>query len=459
MQSGQPGGPRGSGPSPISRALPQSLEAELSVLGGILLDNNALNNIADVLKPEHFYRESHAAIFQAMQALAERAAPVDLVTLGEELRGAGELERIGGHATLSSLLEAVPTAAHVPHYARIVADKATVRRIIQIATEIADEGYGDVPSVVDFVDSAETRIFEAAGARKRDGVTPIKPLVKEAFAKLERLFEQKEEFTGVRSGFHDLDRITAGFQPGNLIIMAARPGMGKTSFALNMAVNASARHKTATAVFSLEMSNDELVQRMLCSEARIDQSRMRTGHVGEADWPKLIDAAKVLSSAPLFLDDSAGLTALDLRAKARRLAADHNLGLLIIDYLQLMKGRTANSESREREISEISRSLKQLAKELKIPVIALSQLNRGIEKREDRKPKLADLRESGAIEQDADMILFIDREDMYKDDPENKGLAEVIIGKHRNGPTGSIKLRFFNQYTLFANLEANAAPF
>jgi replicative DNA helicase len=393
-----------------------------------------------------------------MQELANRAEPIDLVTLSEELRRQGHLERVGGTPYLGSLLEAVPTVAHAHHYAKIVHEKALVRRVIQVATDIAEEGYSDVPNIQDYLDQAEQRIFEIARDQKREGPIVVRRLVKEAFDRLEKLYLDRVDYTGVRTGFKDLDDKTAGLQRQNLIIVAGRPGMGKTSFCLNVATNA-AKFGTATVVFSLEMSKEELVQRLLCSEAMVDQSRMRSGHLGDGDWSKLSGAAAKLHGLPLFIDDTAALSIMEIRAKARRLAADEGVGLVIIDYLQLMRGSTGNAESREREISEISRSLKALAKELNLPIMALSQLNRGVERREDRKPKLADLRESGAIEQDADLVLFIDREEMYKDETENKGVAEVVIGKHRNGPTGTVKLRFFSQYTLFVNLEKEEAPF
>jgi len=441
------------------RRLPQNLEAELSVLGGILLDNQALHGVAEAVRAEDFYREGHQQIFAAMVGLADRAAPIDIVTVAEALRREGYLDKVGGHAYLSELLAAVPTAANVVHYARIVHEKALIRRVIHAATEIAEDGYQDVASVQEYLDQAEQRIFNAAGDRKQEGVQPVAGLIQQTFHRLEQLYKRDLDYTGVRSGFKDLDDKTSGFQAQNLVIVAGRPGMGKTSFCLNLACNAASRFGTPTAVFSLEMSSDELVQRMLSSEGMIDQSRMRSGRLEDSDWKKLIAAAGKLSQAPLYIDDTAALSVMELRAKARRLASDRNLGLLIIDYLQLMKGPPGTGESREREISEISRSLKALAKELKIPVIALSQLNRSVERREDRKPKLADLRESGAIEQDADMVLFIDREEMYREDTENKGIAEVIIGKHRNGPTGTVQLRFFDRHTLFVNLEREESPF
>jgi replicative DNA helicase len=440
------------------RSLPQNLEAEVSVLGGVLLNNSSLDTVAEAVQPEDFYREAHGLIFRAMLELANRAEPIDLVTLSEELRRQGQLERVGGTPYLGSLLEAVPTVAHAHHYAKIVHEKALVRRAIQVATDIAEQGYAEVPSVQDYLDHAEQRIFEIARDQKREGPVAVRRLVQEAFNRLEKLALDRVDYTGVRTGFKDLDDKTGGLQRQNLIIVAGRPGMGKTSFCLNVAANA-AKLGTATAVFSLEMSKEELVQRLLCSEAKFDQSRMRSGHLGEGDWSKLSGAAARLHRLPLFIDDTAALSIVELRAKARRLAADEGVGLVIIDYLQLMRGSTANAESREREISEISRSLKALAKELNLPVMALSQLNRAVERREDRKPKLADLRESGAIEQDADLVLFIDREEMYKEEAETKGLAEVIIGKHRNGPTGTLRLRFFSEYTLFVNLEKEEAPF
>jgi replicative DNA helicase len=441
------------------RSLPQNLEAELSVLGGILLDNHALNTVAETVRAEDFYREGHGFILSCMMALADRAEPIDIVTLSDELKKQGHLERVGGAPYLASLLDAVPTAANIAHYARIVHEKAMVRRMIRTATEIAEQGYNDVPNAQDYLDQSEQKIFEVAGERKREGVVPIKTLVKATFQRIEQLYARNVDYTGVRTGFKLLDDLTSGLQAQNLIIVAGRPGMGKTSFCLNVATNAATKYGTPTAVFSLEMSSDELVTRMLCSEAMIDQSRMRTGRIEDGDWKKLISAAGKLSNAPLFIDDTPALSIMELRAKARRLSSDSHIGLVIIDYLQLMRSPAAAGDSREREISEISRSLKALAKELQIPVMALSQLNRSVERREDRKPKLADLRESGAIEQDADMVLFIDREELYKDDTEVKGLAEVIVGKHRNGPTGSVPLKFFDKYTLFVNLEKEESPF
>ncbi|MGO8988441.1 MAG: replicative DNA helicase [bacterium] len=432
---------------------PQHIEAEQSVLGGILIENEAINRVMEFLDAGDFYRDAHRKIFDALINLSERDEPADLITLTNELRKIDQLDSIGGASYLASLIDSVPTAANIEYYARIVKEKAILRKLIQTSTEIITQSYEDRGDVEGFLDEAERAIFEISEKRVRPSFYPIREIVKQSFTTIERLFKKKEAVTGVPSGFKELDRMTAGFQPSDLIIIAGRPSMGKTAFCLDVAEYAAIENKIPVAIFSLEMSKEQLVIRMLCSQANVEGTRLRTGYLTESDWPKLTIAAGNLSEAPIYIDDTAALSALELRAKARRLKSEYGLGMVIVDYLQLMKGRS-RVESRQQEISEISRSLKALAKELNIPVIAVSQLSRKTEERTGNRPQLSDLRESGAIEQDADLILFIYRDEVYNraEDNPNRGKAEVIIGKQRNGPIGKIDLAFLDKFTTFKDL-------
>jgi replicative DNA helicase len=432
---------------------PQHIEAEQSVLGGILIENEAINRVMEILDADDFYRDTHRKIFNALINLSERDEPSDLITLTNELRKIDQLDAIGGASYLASLIDSVPTAANIEYYAKIVKEKAILRKLIQTSTEIITQSYEDRGDVEGFLDEAERAIFDISEKRVRPSFYSIREIVKDSFTTIERLFKKKELVTGVPSGFKELDRMTAGFQPSDLIIIAGRPSMGKTAFCLDVAEYAAIDNKIPVAIFSLEMSKEQLVIRMLCSQAHVEGTRLRTGYLNESDWPKLTIAAGNLSEAPIYIDDTAALSALELRAKARRLKADRGLGMVIVDYLQLMKGR-ARVESRQQEISEISRSLKALAKELNIPVIAVSQLSRKTEERTGNRPQLSDLRESGAIEQDADLILFIYRDEIYNrsEDNPNRGKAEVIIGKQRNGPIGKIDLAFLDKFTTFKDL-------
>jgi replicative DNA helicase len=432
---------------------PQHIEAEQSVLGGVLIENEAINRVTEILDADDFYRDAHRKIYNALINLSERDEPADLITLTNELRKIDQLDSIGGASYLASLIDSVPTAANIEYYAKIVKEKAILRKLIQTSTEIITQGYEDRGDVEGFLDEAERAIFEISEKRVRPSFYPIREIVKQSFTTIEKLFKKKEAVTGVPSGFKELDRMTAGFQPSDLIIIAGRPSMGKTAFCLDVAEYAAIGNKIPVAIFSLEMSKEQLVIRMLCSQANVEGTRLRTGYLNESDWPKLTIAAGNLSDAPIYIDDTAALSALELRAKARRLKSEHGLGMVIVDYLQLMRGR-ARVESRQQEISEISRSLKALAKELTIPVIAVSQLSRKTEERTGNRPQLSDLRESGAIEQDADLILFIYRDEVYNrsEDNPNRGKAEVIIGKQRNGPIGKIDLAFLDKFTTFKDL-------
>ncbi len=441
------------------RLPPQNLEAEMSVLGGVLLENEALNRALEYLTTDDFYRESHRKIFHALIILGDKSEPADLVTITAVLKDRGELDDVGGSNYLATLVDYVPTAANISYYCKLVKEKAVARKLIEASTDIATRGYegGDMEEILD---QAEKSIFEISENRIRPSYFPVRSILKDTFKSIEALYERKELVTGVPTGYHDLDKMTAGLQPSDLIIVAGRPSMGKTAFALNLVEYATtlAEKEVPAVIFSLEMSKEQLVQRMLCSLAKVDAGRLRTGHLGESDWPKLTMAAGQLNETQLFIDDTPAISVLELRSKARRLKAEHGLGLIIVDYLQLMRG--SNPESRQQEISEISRSLKALAKELSLPVVALSQLNRSLESRTDKRPMMADLRESGAIEQDADVIMFVYREAVYCEDCKSRERtcdkghdkdAEVIIGKQRNGPIGTVHLTFRGEFTRFEN--------
>ena len=426
------------------------------MLGAVLLEGrDALPRVIEILRPTDFYTESHRAIFTTMQVLFDRGEPVDLITLGEELRRAGQIEFVGGPAALALLVEQASIASHLAAYAHIVRDMAILRELIQTSTQIITQAYEAKEDVQGLVDDAERRIFGLAERRLEGNALPVGRILKNTFEYIERLYERKEHVTGVATGFEKLDHETSGFQPSDFIIIAGRPSMGKTAFALNIVQHVGINLRGSALVLSLEMSAPQLVQRMLCSEAKVDSQAVRTGYLSSSDWARLTSAAGRLSEARIFIDDSPGLTVLEARAKARRMKAEHGLDLLVIDYLQLMRGRSG-MENRQQEISEISRSLKALAKEISVPVVALSQLSRAVEARSQRdfRPQLSDLRESGALEQDSDLILFLYRQAVYKEDlpPDEANLTEVIIGKQRNGPTGTVKVVFLPQYARFENI-------
>ncbi len=436
----------------LQKLPPQSIEAEESILSAILLDNSTLLDVLEILTPDNFYRTSHQIIFAAIAELFSKAEPVDLVTLTNILRDKNQLEEIGGAAYLARIVDTVPSAINVQHYARIVRDKASLRRLIAKANEISRHCYedgGDLDSVLDFAESA---VFEISEDKHQAAFHPISKIIESNIDALEERQGNRTMVTGVTTGFTQLDHKTSGLQRSDLIILAARPSMGKTALALNIARNAAVEGNVPVAVFSLEMSKEQLCERMLCAEARVDSSRLRGGFLNPDDWNRITEAASVLSEAPLYIDDSPDISATSIRTKSRRLKMDKGLGLVIIDYLQLMRGR-AGTERRDLEISEISRALKLLAKEINVPVVALSQLNRKLEERNDKRPKLSDLRESGALEQDADVVAFIYRDEVYNRDENNpnKGTAEIMIAKQRNGPTGDIPLTFLNSYTRFEN--------
>jgi replicative DNA helicase len=443
------------------RTLPHNLEAEKSVLGAILIHNDAFNHAAELIDARDFFRDAHRRIFEKMIALSERSHAIDLVTLKEELHKSGELDEVGGPAYIASLADGVPRSANVEHYARIVKEKATLRNLIHSANRILSTAYEAEQDADLVLDDAEKAIFEIAEDRIREGFVPLRDLVQSSFATIEKLQQQKGLVTGVPTGFIDLDEITSGLQPSDLVLVAARPSMGKTSFVLNIAQHVGTATAMTVGFFSLEMSKEQLFMRLLTSEARIDAHRFRSGHLTEKDYGRLSHALGTLAEARVFIDDTASIGVLEMRAKARRLKAEHGLDLLVIDYIQLMQGR-GRFESRQQELASISRSLKGLAKELHVPIVALSQLSRAPETRSDHRPQLSDLRESGALEQDADLVMFIFRDEQYRDaegqpNQEAEGIAEIIVGKQRNGPTGTVKLAFIKEHTRFENLAHGAA--
>ena len=441
-------------PSDLSdlRLPPQNLDAEQSVLGAILLDNDSLSKAFELITAEDFYRGAHRLVYEAMVELAESNEVVDQITLTAILKSKGQLEQVGGGAYVAELVQAVPSASNIRYHCKIIREKALLRGLIQTATEVVARGYDEVGQSDDLLEYAEREIFKLAQGRLGRSFIPVNQIIKESIEIVDRLYNRKEKITGVPTGFRGLDDLTAGLQASDLIIIAGRPSMGKTSLALSMAEHAAIRAGMSIGIFSLEMSKAQLVLRMLSSQAHLDSHALRTGQLTEKDWRSLCDAVDRLERAKIFIDDSGALTVQQMRGKARRLVAEQGLDLLIIDYLQLMQGRS-ESESRQQEISDISRALKALAKELDIPVVALSQLSRAVENRTDKRPVLSDLRESGAIEQDADIVIFIYRDEVYNPDTEEKGIADILVRKHRNGPTGDRQLYFQDRYAKFAELE------
>jgi len=439
----------------LQKVPPQQIEAEQSLLGGILIESQGLPAALEVLRGEEFYRDAHRTVFQAFQELFQRNEPIDLITTTEYLTEKNQLDKVGGATYLASLTEMVPSAANVAAYARIIHDKALLRKLIQTANEITALCYGGGKNVEEILDQTEAAIFAVTESRIRTSYSPLKEIVKKSIENIERFQEYREMVTGVASHYTDLDKLTAGFQPSDLIIIAARPSMGKTALALSIARNVAMVGGIPVGVFSLEMSKEQLAMRLLCAEARVDSHKIRTGFLSQQECVKMLNAAGKFMDTPMYIDDTPAISVLELRAKARRMKADRGLGLVVVDYLQLMQGRQG-VERREQEISDISRSLKGLAKELNVPVIALSQLNRKVEERNQKRPLLSDLRESGAIEQDADVIAFIYRDEVYNKDSPDKGIAEIEISKHRNGPIGRVKLKYIDTYTRFENLALTA---
>ena len=437
----------------LGKIPPHDLEAEQAVLGSMLTDKDAVISSIEVLRPSSFYREDNRLIYEAILNLYNNSEPIDIITLKAELESTGKFEQIGGLEYLASLPDKVPTTANVQKYINIVEEKGILRNLIKTANEIIELGYDPTEDVEDIMDNAEKKIFNIMQNKNQRGYTPIKDVLVESFNQLEELYNRKQHITGVPTGFSELDYKTAGFHGSDLILIAARPAMGKSAFALNIATNAATKANVPVAIFSLEMSKEQMVNRMLCSEAMVDSNKVRTGKLEEDDWIKLAETIGPLSEAEIYIDDTPGISVMEIRAKCRKLKLEKNIGMVVIDYLQLVQASSKRFGSPEQEISEISRSLKILAKELNVPVIALSQLSRAVEQRPDHRPMLSDLRESGAIEQDADIVMFLYRDDYYNEESEKKDIAEVIIAKHRAGSTGTVELLWLGSYTKFVNLE------
>ena len=440
-----------------SRLPPQSIDAEESVLGSILLDNQAINICLERIRAEDFYKSAHQIVFEAMAKLSDKREPIDIITLGQQLRSMGQLDAVGGAQTLSYLASAVPNSANVPYYVRMIKEMSIRRRLINESTDIINSAFELEGEIEDFLDKTEQRILGVSDFRVNQSFHRVGDVVQDSIRIVEQLYDQKEPVTGVPSGLVKLDKMTAGFQPSDLVIVAARPSMGKTALVLGWSQFVGIYNRKPVAFFSLEMSKEQLVLRMLCSESRINNASVRTGQLSERDFARIVEGASRISDADIFIDDTPAITITELRAKARRLHRDHSLGLIVVDYLQLLRS-PAYSHSREQEISDISRSLKALAKELNVPVVALSQLNRSVEARTDKRPMMSDLRESGAIEQDADLIMFIYRDEVYNKESPDKGVAEIIIAKQRSGPTGAIRVAFSGEFTRFDNLEESDFP-
>ena len=436
----------------LAKIPPHDIDAEQAVLGSMLTDKEAVNAAIESLKEDAFYRDDNRIIFQAIVNLYSKSEPIDIITLKDELESMDKFEQVGGYEYLASLPDKVPTTANVQKYIKIVEEKSILRNLIKTANEIIELGYDPTEDVEDIMDGAEKKIFDIMQSKNQKGYTPIKDVLVESFTKLEELYNRKQHITGVPTGFAELDYKTAGLHGSELILVAARPAMGKTAVALNFPTNAALRGNAPVAIFSLEMSKDQLVNRILCSEAMVDSNKVRTGKLDEDDWVKLAGAIGPLSEAEMYIDDTPGISVMEIRTKCRKLKMEKNIGLVVIDYLQLVQGNKRTA-SREQEISEISRSLKILAKEINVPVIALSQLSRAVEQRPDHRPMLSDLRESGAIEQDADIVMFLYRDDYYNKESEKKDIAEVIIAKQRGGQTGTVELLWMGNYTKFVNLE------
>lgn len=437
----------------LGKIPPNDVESEQAVIGSMLTDKEAVSAAIEVLKPEDFYREDNRTIFEAILNLYGRSEPIDIITLKSELSSMGKFEAVGGLEYIAELPDKVPTTANVEQYIKIVEEKSVLRNLIKTANEIITLGYDQTQEVDGIIDGAEKKIFEVMQKKNQKGYTPIKDILVETFTELEQLYNQKQRITGIPTGFSDLDFRTSGLHNSDLILVAARPAMGKSAFALNIATNAAVRAKVPVAIFSLEMSKEQMTSRILCSEAMVDSNKVRTGKIDDEEWSKLAAASGELSEANIYIDDTPGISIMEIRAKCRKMKIEKNIGLVVIDYLQLVQGSGKRGSSREQEIAEISRSLKILAKEINVPVIALSQLSRAPEQRPDHRPMLSDLRESGSIEQDADIVMFLYRDDYYNEDSEKKNIAEVILAKHRAGSTGTVELLWLGNYTKFANID------